>query len=278
MFRVIYGSNKNTGGSDMERKEIVKRLSEQLGIKSKYLGAPNFDYEIRTEEETYTVDRRGMITTSEGRTTTLDEILNPSEPTPEEHEEIEVINPNQEETLQLDGLELKLPLGNHTGRTLKNIINMLSSKQDLIMMSFETAEVFMDGNFAKALNDKEFSTLEELSKALNGLGAGRCPGITFDFEEGTFTIKLTAENLTHNKISAFQNLIVLMNESAKKLKRASFKPSQNDNPKYAMRTWLIRLGMNGEEYKAVRKTLLSKLEGNSSFRKVPKDRNGGANT
>ena len=57
MFRDIYVNTKNTGGSDMERKEIVKRLSEHLGVKSKYLGPPNFEYEIQTEDETYIIDR-----------------------------------------------------------------------------------------------------------------------------------------------------------------------------------------------------------------------------
>ena len=198
----------------MERKEIVKRLSEHLGVKSKYLGPPNFEYEIKTEDETYIIDRYGVITTREGRRMTLDEILNPSESAVEEPEEVEVIA-NEEETLPFDGLELKLPLGNHTGRTLQNLINMISSKQHLIMMAFET---------------------------------------------------------TDEKISAFQHLMALINESARKLMRASFKPSQDDNPKYAFRTWLIRLGMNGKEYKAIRKTLLSNLEGSGAFRKVPEDR------
>jgi hypothetical protein len=37
----------------MDRKEMVKRLGEFLGIKPKYLGAPTFDYEIGTMEENH---------------------------------------------------------------------------------------------------------------------------------------------------------------------------------------------------------------------------------
>lgn len=255
----------------MERKEIVKRLSEHLGVKSKYLGPPNFEYEIKTEDETYIIDRYGVITTREGRRMTLDGILNPSESAVEEPEEVEVIA-NEEETLPFDGLELKLPLGNHTGRTLQNLINMISSKQHLIMMAFETTELFMDESFAKDLSEKEINTLEDFKAAFDELEEERCSGLTFDFEEGTFTIKLATDKLTPEKISAFQHLMALINESARKLMRASFKPSQDDNPKYAFRTWLIRLGMNGKEYKAIRKTLLSNLEGSGAFRKVPEDR------
>ena len=252
----------------MDRKEIVKRLSEQLGIKAKYLGPPSFGYEIRTEEETYIIDRYGAITNSEGRIITLDEILNPSETTEEENEEIAVITAKVEGVLPIDGLEIKLPIGNHTGGTLQNFINMLSSKQHLIMMAFETTKAFMDKDFAKDLSEKEVNTIEDIKIAFHELGVERCPGLTFDFEEGTFTIKLEADNLMPEKISAFQQLIVSINESARKQKRASFKLSQDDNPKYAMRTWLIRLGMNGKEYKNVRKTLLLSLEGSGAFRRV----------
>jgi hypothetical protein len=274
----------------MDRKDIVKRLSEKLGVKAKYLGPPNFDYEIRTDEETYIIDRYGAITNSEGRVITLDEIIEPAEEpdeilteetveeiaevlseedaSQEENEKAAVITEIQREFLPIDGLEVKLPIGNHTGRTLQNIINMLSSKQHLIMMSFETTESFIDKDFAKDLSEKEINTTLDFQAALNELGEARCPGLTFDFDEGTFTIKLLGNNLTGDKISAFQHLIVLISENARKQMRASFKPSQDDNPKYAMRTWLIRLGMGGPEFKNIRKVLLSALSGSGAFRKV----------
>lgn len=46
MFRVIYVSNLNTGGSEVDRKDIVKAISEHFGVESKYLGAPSFAYEV----------------------------------------------------------------------------------------------------------------------------------------------------------------------------------------------------------------------------------------
>ena len=38
------------------------------------------------------------------------------------------------------------------------------------------------------------------------------------------------------------------------------------SPKYAMRCFLLSLGFIGDEYKAARKILLSRLEGNSSWK------------
>jgi hypothetical protein len=248
----------------MERKEIVKRLSEFLGVKSKYLGPPNFEYEIRTETEIYTIDRWGTIKTSAGRIVTLDEILNKGE---EEQVDTEINVPG--DTLPADEFELKLPLKNHTGKTLQNLVNMLSSKQHLIIKALKLTEPFMDETFAEDLSLRKMNTVEEFKEAINELGAERCQGLTFDFDKGTFTFRLKVDNLTHEKIKAFTDLAVLINNVSRILLRASFKKTQDDNPKYAFRTWIIRLGMKGEKYKVTRKELLKNLEGSGAFRNAP---------
>lgn len=43
------------------------------------------------------------------------------------------------------------------------------------------------------------------------------------------------------------------------------KPCDGSNPKFQMRSWLLRLGFIGEEYERPRHTLLSGLEGDSAF-------------
>ncbi len=53
---------------------------------------------------------------------------------------------------------------------------------------------------------------------------------------------------------------------AKTLKSASPKPQQNENPKYAMRTWLLRLGFIGEEFATARDLLTHRLAGDAAFR------------
>ncbi len=142
------------------------------------------------------------------------------------------------------------------------------------MMAFETDTPFMDETFAKDLAQAEIQSLEDLSLTLDEIGVERCPGIILDFEEKTLTLSLVTKGLTPEKINAFKDLGVLINNHARKLKRASFKQAQDDNPKYALRTWLTRLGMNGSEYKATRKTLLTNLEGSGAFRTVGDDNNG----
>ena len=54
---------------------------------------------------------------------------------------------------------------------------------------------------------------------------------------------------------------------AKTVKTASPKPQQNENPKYAMRTWLLRLGFIGEEFATARDILTRNLAGDAAFRR-----------
>ncbi|NFL36798.1 virulence-related protein [Clostridium botulinum] len=243
----------------MNRKKLVKTLSEVLGSAAKYLGTPSFAYEIKTEEETYTIDRQGGIITSQGRVCTLNEILKG-----EQFEE-------KIEDTAIDKFDLEIPLGEHTGRTLMNILNMLYSKQQLIVKAFELKEPFIQEAFIKNLDLKKTETLEEFKEAVTEVGVEGCKGITFNFEKETFVFKVLGENLSHEKISAFMELASLINTNAQKLKHTSFKQAQEDNPKYAFRTWLTRLGMNGSRYKDIRKTLLSNLEGSCAFRKLPQE-------
>ncbi|QNO13341.1 hypothetical protein HYG86_00390 [Alkalicella caledoniensis] len=265
----------------MDRKEMAKRIGAHFGIKPKYLSVPSFAYEIKTATEVYTIDRHGDITKADGETITMDEILNQAviEESTENLEEAnageepntweEGINEATAPTLEeLEGVEIKLPIGDHTATSLKNILNMLYSKQQLIMMAFETDEPFMDEDFAEDLNKEEALDLEGLKKVTQRLGAERCPGLQINFEEKTLSFYLYGSDLSDERISAFKDLVALIAEYAKTLNRASFKQAQDDNPKYALRTWLIRIGMNGPEFKETRKTLLKHLEGSGAFRKV----------
>ncbi|UTW68413.1 hypothetical protein KHA80_12200 [Anaerobacillus sp. HL2] len=70
----------------------------------------------------------------------------------------------------MDGIEVTLPLEGHTGNTLRNLVNMLYSKQHLIKMAFETNEHLMDEAFPEDLSEKETDTFEAFEKALDELG------------------------------------------------------------------------------------------------------------
>lgn len=64
----------------------------------------------------------------------------------------------------------------------------------------------------------------------------------------------------------YTKFITAICEMTMKQKRITAKPKENENEKYAFRCFLLRLGFIGDEYKADRKLLLSKLNGSSSFK------------
>ena len=68
------------------------------------------------------------------------------------------------------------------------------------------------------------------------------------------------------QLKSYIQLALALSEMAKEVRTASPKPQQNDNPKFAMRTWLIRLGMVGEEFATAREFLTKNLEGDAAFR------------
>lgn len=219
----------------MDRKEKVKILGKHLGVKPKYLGVPSFAYEVGD----FTITRDGTIINKAGDEMKLDEILNSSEETIE---------------TEFDSIEISFPMEGHDERTIKNLLNMIYSKQSLIKKVFDCSENIVE----KELID-EISTLESLSEILTTINKENCKGIDFNDEKLTF-------NFIKGDIQTSSEFLSLLIKKAKELQYTSSKPNETDNDKYTFRTWLIRLGMIGPEYKAHRKTLLSSLTGSSAFR------------
>ncbi|MDW7670561.1 MAG: virulence-related protein [Bacillota bacterium] len=247
----------------MNRKETIQILAEHFGVSPRYLKAPSFAYEIDAQKELYTIDREGIITNRKGTVVSYEELVGPARISREEEPMM------QQPTA--DSLHVSLPMEGHSGNTLRNIVNMLAGKQHLLMEALSLNGPLMEPAFVEAMNRENCDTLEDFQAALEAAGENRCPAVTFDTENRLITFHLLTDDLTPEKTQAFMHLMASINELALKTRKASFKPAQAENPKYALRTWLIRLGMNGDDYKESRKVLLANLPGSSAFRTVGKD-------
>jgi len=78
------------------------------------------------------------------------------------------------------------------------------------------------------------------------------------------------------QLKSYIQLCLALSEMAKEVRGASSKPQQHENPKYAMRTWLLRLGFIGEEFATAREFLTKRLSGDASFRSGVRPQVGGA--
>jgi hypothetical protein len=75
----------------------------------------------------------------------------------------------------------------------------------------------------------------------------------------------TPTNLHCGELRATLVFCLAITNQALKQKCATSRKTITENPKYTFRTWLIRLGLNGDEFKNVRKHLLSRLDGNIAW-------------
>lgn len=66
-------------------------------------------------------------------------------------------------------------------------------------------------------------------------------------------------------IKAYACLLYQVSAMAVTTKKARMKPCDMSNPKYQMRSWLLRLGFIGERFERPRQTLLEQLDGNAAF-------------
>jgi len=124
-------------------------------------------------------------------------------------------------------LTVSLPL---TAANVGTLTNILSSKGDLIRHALRVTDLWIN-----VTEDK----------------------IEFPW----FTRELTAD-----EAKAYTTFLSLLCKFSKELKRASSRPVETDNEKYAFRCFLLRLGFIGPEYKEARKILLQNLTGSAAFR------------
>ena len=68
------------------------------------------------------------------------------------------------------------------------------------------------------------------------------------------------------RLKAYIQLCLALSQMAKDVKTASPKPQQIENPRFAMRTWLTRMGFIGEEFSTARLVLTQNLDGDAAYR------------
>ena len=234
-----------------DRKQLINALGKHLGIKPNYLGAPTFKYQAGV----YTVMKDGSVEVEDDKADiTLLRTL---------HTE-GLLDNSWDEDREL--IEIKLPYDGHTGNSLINLTFMVAGRSKLINKSIRCLEAFtINERFIEALLEATPETLEDFTAVVERIDAN---SINTGLEFVPDGIVFTGFPLTEDAgaIKAYMDLASLMNKHSMERKRVNLAVAENDNEKYVFRTWLIRLGMKGNEYKETRKHLLVNLSGNCAFR------------
>ena len=193
------------------------------------------------------------------------------------------------------GIHIHLGAEGHTPQSLRNLANIMAGHESLIAEALNLDRGRMsrycrtvDPRFLEQLNKKKPKTMAQLADiwyTSQGEGHGRdfhYNGSRYRmlnyhsvFTKGTIELRLFQfdapadgrQNGLHGGVlKSFIQFSLLLSQMAKEVKTASPKPQQHENPKYAMRTWLLRLGFIGDEFKTARDVLTRRLSGDASFR------------
>ena len=130
----------------------------------------------------------------------------------------------------LDAITISLPIQGIDDPTINRLRNLVSSKTTVLKAALEASELPIE------LDSEKISF----------------PWFTYHGIDG--------------EVDAYQKLVFALIETAKKLKYVSETEKPQENLKYTMRLFLVRLGFVGEEYKQARKILLRNLSGNCSWK------------
>ena len=193
------------------------------------------------------------------------------------------------------GVHIHIGANGHTPQTLRNLANIMASHErlliDAINISSSRIHTYcqtVDQNFLRTLNRRKPRTMTQLadiwySSQNANYGRGQhynssryhMLNLHSTFTKGTVEFRLfqfdnpseaRKGGLHAGQLKSYIQLCLALSQIAKTVRTASPKPQQNENPKYAMRTWLLRLGFIGDEFKTAREILTKRLAGDTAFR------------
>lgn len=198
------------------------------------------------------------------------------------------------------GVHVHIGAAGHTPLSLRNLANIMASHEQLLIGALALDQSRMDRYcrpvdpcFLAELNQKKPATMSDLADIWyrsQHADYGRSShyndsryhmlNLHATFTKGTIEFRLFQFDPPHTdsngerhrgglhagRLKAYIQLCLALSQMAKEARSASPKPQQTENPKYAMRTWLLRLGFIGEEYATARDILTRNLAGDAAFR------------
>ena len=193
------------------------------------------------------------------------------------------------------GVHIHIGANGHTPQTLRNLANIMASHERLIADALALDRGRMSRYcrtvnpcFLQEVNKRKPKTMSQLADiwyTSNDANYGRSQHYNSSryhmlnyhatFTKGTIEFRLfqfdapadgKRNGLHAGQLKSYIQLCLALSQMAKTVKAASPKPQQNENPKYAMRTWLLRLGFIGEEFATARDILTRRLDGDTAFR------------
>lgn len=181
------------------------------------------------------------------------------------------------------GIHIHIDASRHTPATLKNLVNLMAQKEDILYRALQIAPERLkycqkvNEDLIGVVNRQKPETLEELADMWYAGSYGdrhahynesRYRGLNLHatFTKGTVEFRLFNSTTHAGEIKAYIQFCLALSHQALSQKKASCRRSVTDNEKYCMRCWLLRLGLNGDEFKTCRHHMIKNLLGDSAWR------------
>ncbi|MEQ3170138.1 amidoligase family protein [Dysosmobacter welbionis] len=181
------------------------------------------------------------------------------------------------------GIHVHIDASPFEARTLRNITNIMAAKEDLIYKALGVSVARqhrwcrpVEQRFLEELNSRRPRSMQEVERIwYNGNSRRRdhydssryhCLNLHSVFQKGTVEFRLFNGTLHAGKIKAYIQFCLAIGAQALNQTCASRRKTQTTNEKYTFRTWLLRLGLNGDEFATARQHLLSNLPGCIAWR------------
>lgn len=182
------------------------------------------------------------------------------------------------------GIHIHLDGSNHTPRSIRNFVNIIASHNDLFYKALQIEPQRMgyckkmDAYLVERMNQTKPTTFHQIESIwYEGYRENRNLHYhssryhflnLHSFFHGHHTVELRGFNgtLHAGKIRAYIVLALALNHQALTQKNARYKKVQEENERFAMRTYLNRIGFIGSEFKNCREHLYQHLSGNAAWR------------
>jgi len=186
------------------------------------------------------------------------------------------------------GIHVHVGRGEHTPKTLRNLVNIVNAKEDLLTQALQISPerrdrwcqavdpAFLDRlNRVKPKHDEDFarhwygtSNWRAHANAHYDPSRYRLLNLHSVFQKGTVEFRAFNATLHAGEIKAYIQLCLAVSHAALTAASASPKRPVTDNPKYTFRCWLLRLGFIGDEFETARLHLTKHLPGNAAWRQA----------
>lgn len=184
------------------------------------------------------------------------------------------------------GLHVHVDASNHNRQSLKNLIGIMYSKEDILFKALQVNEsrasrwcqkvrepMLMQARRLSADETQDLTQLERIWYEGNGGSREHYNWTRYHalnlhsvFYRGTVEWRCFNSTLHAGRAAAYVNLCLAISAQAIAQRSTVMKKTHSDNELFTFRVWLVRLGLNGSEFKNTRDHLLANLDGDRAWR------------